>query len=87
MARGDWFWLFSLSRLKKTELSASPLKENPPVTAAKGSIYRRRGSGEGIVVHGEQGTPGEIFKQGAWGFKFWEQHAVIVSCFKGGVGL
>ena len=30
MARGDWFWLFSLSRLKKTELSASPLKENPP---------------------------------------------------------
>ena len=38
-------------------------------------------------MHGEQGTPGEIFKQGAWGFKFWEQHAVIVSCFKGGVGL
>jgi hypothetical protein len=38
-------------------------------------------------MHGEQGTPGEIFKQGAWGFKFWEQHAVIVSYFKGGMGL
>jgi hypothetical protein len=37
------------------------------------------GSGD-VAAHGEQGTPGEIFKQGAWGFKFWEQHAVI-NCF------
>jgi len=27
-----------------------------PNTAAKSSIYRRRGSGEGIIAHGEQGT-------------------------------
>jgi hypothetical protein len=28
----------------------------PSNTAAKSSIYRRRGSGEGIIAHGEQGT-------------------------------
>jgi hypothetical protein len=37
------------------------------------------GSGD-VAAHGEQGTLGEIFKQGAWGFKFWEQHAII-NCF------
>jgi hypothetical protein len=26
---------------------------------------------------------GEVSRQGAWGFKFWEQHVVIVSCLKG----
>jgi len=75
---GNWFWVFSLSR-SKTELLAFPLKKPPLVAAAKSSIYRRRGSGD-VAAHGEQGTPGEIFKQGAWGFKFWEQHAVI-NCF------
>jgi hypothetical protein len=36
----------------------SPLssKKSPSNTAAKSSIYRRRGSGEGIIAHGEQGT-------------------------------
>ena len=76
---GNWFWVFSLSR-SKTELSAFTLKKKkPPVAAAKSSIYRRRGSGD-VAAHGEQGTPGEIYTQGAWGFKFWEQHAVI-NCF------
>ena len=40
-----------------------------------------RGAGERpVVTPREQGSgllSGEFFKQGAWGFKFWEQHAVI----------
>jgi len=37
-------------------------------------------------VHGSRARDGWSAKQGAWGFKFWEQHAVIVFCFKGGRG-
>jgi len=64
------------------EPSLIPPKSPPLNTAAKSSIYRRRGSGEGIIAHGEQGTRRLV---GWWarGFKFWEQHAIIVSCLKG----
>jgi hypothetical protein len=73
--------LFSLSR-SKTELSAFPLKQKkkPPLLQLLKAVFIGEGGSGDVAAHGEQGTPGEIFKQGAWGFKFWEQHAVI-NCF------
>jgi len=79
MAEGGTGFGCSLFLVQKLNSRPSLLQKKPPVAAAKSSIYRRRGSGD-VAAHGEQGTPGEIFKQGAWGFKFWEQHAVI-NCF------
>jgi len=82
MAKGGTGFGCSLFLVQKLNSRSSLQKPLPLVAAAKSCIYRRRGSGD-VAAHGEQGTPGEIFKQGAWGFMFWEQHAVIVSCLKG----
>jgi len=57
------FFFFSLLvfqpslSFQKLYLSSFPSpQKTSPGAAAKGSIYRRRGSGEGIIAHGEQGT-------------------------------
>ena len=43
--------------------------------------------GSGLLLcMGSRARGGWSTRQGAWGFKFWGQHAVIVSCFKGGEG-
>jgi hypothetical protein len=79
----------ALSFVPKKNSTSRPslsFQKTPPFPAGvESSIYRLEGCGLLLRV-GSRARGGWSTRQGAWGFKFWGQHAVIVSCFKGGHG-
>ena len=66
----DWFWVFSLSRLK-TELSAFPPKRTPlPLGQLLIAVFIGEG-GAGLLLRvGSRGAACWSARQGGWGFRF-----------------